>query len=241
MIRTINNRVYKGVTIGVVIRGTISKEDPGDPSKSIPDKIFRLRPGHGYKAGDENDHYQDQYPWFVNAGIYNTKSEPYRRQWIAAVHKWKYDLTDSEKEAYNRRASKGLRMSGYNLFMREAMKGLVEMYIDRGDPAAYDYVKTDLVLNGTWQDLDLSLLVPAGAKAILLCSHIEGNAVDWRINFRKKGNTNEINHCGMDTLRANVERHRTSIVACDANRVIQYNADNQAWTTLDLAIRGWWT
>lgn len=227
---TINNRTYDGIIIGREIRGSIADTT-----------IFRVRRGNGFYNALLGTRYQDQYGYFVPSSINNTTSEPYRRQWIAAVHKWKYDLTDSEKEAYNKRAHKGLRMSGYNLFMREAMKGLVQMFVDRGDPAAYDYAKTDLVLNGTWQDLDLSLLVPAGAKAILLCAHIEGNAVDWRIDFRKKGNTNEINHCGMDTLRANVERHRTSVVACDANRVIQYNADNQAWTTLNLAIRGWWT
>jgi len=114
------------------------------------------------------------------------------------------------------------------------------MYCDRGDPAAYDYAKEDLTLDGAWHDLDLSDIVSVCAKAVLLVGHVEGNAVDWTIVFRKKGNVNEVNHGGMETLRANVERCRMMIVACDTNRVIQYKADNQAWATLDLGVRGWW-
>lgn len=114
------------------------------------------------------------------------------------------------------------------------------MYYDRGDPAAYDYAKEDLQLDGAWHNLDLSDIVPVCVKAIFIIGHVEGNGIDWKIMFRKKGNVNEINHGGMETIRANVERHRSSIVACDTNRVIQYKADNQAWTTLNLGIRGWW-
>lgn len=229
-IGTINNRRYSGIDVGITIRGSIANS-----------RIFRVRRGNGFYGSTLGVLYQDQYAYFIPTSINNTTSEPYRRQWIAAVHKWKYDLTDSEKKAYNRRAHKGLRMSGYNLFMREAMKGLVQMFVDRGDPASYDYAKTDLQIDGAWHDLDLSLLVPAGAKAVLLIGHVEGNAIDWKINFRKKGNSNEINHGDMETIRANVTRHRSLIVAVDENRVIQYNADNEAWTTLSLAVRGWWT
>ena len=228
--KTIQNRIYSGIILGVAIRRSIAKT-----------RTFRVRRGNGYYNALLGVEYQDQYAYFVPGSINNAESEPYRRQWIAAVHKWKYDLTDSEKEAYNQRAIKGLRMSGYNLFMREAMKGLVQMYVDRGDPATYDYAKENLTINGTWQVLNLAALVPAGAKAVFIIGHLEGAGVDWKIAFRKKGNTNEVNHGGMETLRANVERHRSSVVAIDTDRVIQYKADNQAWVTLSLAIRGWWT
>jgi len=114
------------------------------------------------------------------------------------------------------------------------------MYVDRGDPAAYDYDKDDLTKDGAWHDLDLSHIVSVCTKAIFIIGHVEGNGADWTIMFRKKGNVNEVNHGGMETLRANVERHRSSIVACDTNRVIQYKVDDQAWTTLDLSVRGWW-
>jgi len=113
-------------------------------------------------------------------------------------------------------------------------------FIDRGDPAVYDYDKEDLTIDGTWQDLDLSGIVPLHAKAVFIIGHLQGNAIDWEIRFRKKGNVNEVVHGGMETIRAGVERHRSSIVALDNDRVIQYKVDNQAWTTLDLAVKGWW-
>lgn len=202
---------------------------------------FRLRPGNGYYESKVGEIYQDRYAYFVPPSINNPESEPYRRQWIAAVHKWRYDLTTEEKKEYDRRAMFVRHMSGYNLFMREAMKGLVEMFVDRGDPAVYDYDKDDLTKDGAWHDLNLSAIVPAGAKAVFIIGHVEGNGIDWTIMFRKKDNVNEINHGGMETIRANVERHRSSIVALNVNRVIQYKADNQAWATLNLAVRGWWT
>ncbi|GAH64940.1 unnamed protein product, partial [marine sediment metagenome] len=70
--------------------------------------------------------------------------------------------------------------------------------------------------------------------------HLQGNDIDWHIMFRKKGNVNEIIHGGMETIRANIERHRSSIVALDADRKIQYKVDDENWDTLDLAVKGWW-
>jgi len=110
--KTVQNRIYSGIILGVEIRRTIAK-----------DKIFRVRRGNGFYNSILGETYQDQYAYFVPSSINNVEGEPYRLKWAAAVHKWKYDLTDSEKEAYNQRATKGLRMSGYNLFMREEMIG----------------------------------------------------------------------------------------------------------------------
>lgn len=222
-------RQYKNVLVGAGIRGTIDN-----------DKTYRIRRGNGHYGAIDGEIYQDKYDYFVPGSINNVEGAPYRAQWIAAVLHWQQVLTADEKAAYQRRASHGLQMSGYNLFMREAMKGLIEMYVDRGDPAAYDKAKEDLTIDGAWHDWDLSSLVGLGAKAVFIVGHLEGAAVDWAIMFRKKGNTNEINHGGMETIRANIERHRSSIVALSAARVIQYKADNQAWTTLNLGIRGWW-
>jgi len=118
--------------------------------------------------------------------------------------------------------------------------GKAPVFVDRGDPADYDYAKEDLTIDGAWHDLDLSAIVPEKAKAVFIAGHLEGPAVDWAIKFRKNGNTNEIVHGGMETLRAGVERHRSSIIALDDNQVIEYNVDNQAWTTLDLVVKGWW-
>ena len=118
--------------------------------------------------------------------------------------------------------------------------GKAPVFVDRGDPAVYDYAKEDLTIDGAWHDMDLSAIVSEKAKAVFIIGHLQGNGVDWAIMFRKNGNVNEVVHGGMETLRANIERHRSSIVALDDNRIIEYKIDNQAWDTLDLAVKAWW-
>lgn len=118
--------------------------------------------------------------------------------------------------------------------------GKAPVFVDRGDPAAYDYAKEDLTIDGAWHDMDLSGIVSIHAKAVFIIGHLQGAGVDWEIRFRKKDNVNEIVHGGMETLRAGVERHRSSIVALDADQTIQYKADNENWTTLSLAVKAWW-
>ncbi len=118
--------------------------------------------------------------------------------------------------------------------------GRRDAFADRGDPAVYDFDKDDLTKDGTWHDMDLSGIVPEKATAVFIIGHLQGNAVDWKISFRKNGNVNEISHGGMETLRANVERHRSSIVALDDDRKIEYKVDDEAWDILNLAVKGWW-
>ena len=224
------NYTYAGIPLGFAVRKQIGKTS-----------IFRVRRGNGVYGSIEGENIQDKMAYFVPLSINNPEGEPMRAMLIAAVAHWQRALTKDQKTEYNKRASKGLHMSGYNLFMREALKGEVAMYVDRGDPAAVDYVKTDLVIDGTWQDLDLSAIVPAGAAAVLIHTLVEGNSATWEMEFREKGNTNEINHDCIESLRANVPRCRNVICQLDANRVLQYKADNQAWATLSLVVRGWWT
>lgn len=203
--------------------------------------IFRVRRGNGHAGAVAGVAYQDKYKYVVPSSINNPEGEPARANYRAAVDYWKNILTTDERSAYDKKASNIKGLSGYCLFIKEALKGEYHMYVDRGDPSSYDFVKTDFTKDGAWHDLDLSAIVPSTARAILLVGHVEGNAVDWTIKFRKNGQTNEINHGGMETLRANVERCRMIIVAIGSDQIIEYNADNQAWTTFDLAIRGWWT
>ena len=223
-------RSFANIPLGLQVRRQLGKQ-----------VIFRVRRGNGHAGAVAGVAYQDKYKYVVPGSINNVESKPYRTHFAAAVDYWKNILTTEEKQAYNIRASKGLRMAGYHLFMREAMNGGVQMFVNRGDPPVYDFAKEDLTLDGAWHDLDLSAIVPDVARAVFIVGHVEGNGIDWTIMFRKKGNTNEVNHGGMETIRANVERHRSSTVAIGPDQIIQYKADNQNWATLSLAVRAWWT
>ena len=216
--------------LGLAVRGSINNE-----------YTYRVRKGNGHFNSKANKVYQDKYIYFVPGSINNPASEPYRRQWIAAVAKWKYGLTTTQKEEYSKVANKGMHMSGFNLFMRQAMKGLIEMYIDRGDPAAFDFAAGNFTKDGTWRELDISAIIPVSAKAILLEFDIETVNREKHIRIRKYGNANVINHQDIETFNGGIHQSGSVIVAVDHNRIIEYNIDAATWTELDMVIRGWWT
>lgn len=225
-----DNIKYQGQVIGLRVRGTIGK-----------DKIYEVNAGNGYAGTVKGKHYQKKFDYVVPSSINNPQSEPYRTQLRAAVDKWKTGLTTAEKKEYNKRASKGLRMGGYHLFMREALTGRVNMYVDRGDPAAVDFAKADLTIDGSWNSLDLASIIPSMARAVLIETRVQSAAIGDKIQYRKINNANSKNTAAVYTLKANAENQLSSIIACDGNRSIEYNADNIVWSTLSLVIRGWWT
>lgn len=112
-------------------------------------------------------------------------------------------------------------------------------YVDRGDPAAYDWTKTDLITDGTWRDLDCSAIVPASAKAIHFLVFIYDDAANTLFQMREKGNQNVLNKDVLVVQVSNVSNGASFFVTCDQNRVVQYNASNQTWTTISILVRGW--
>lgn len=88
--------------------------------------IFRVR--RWYKKWDPGDRpiIQDQYPYFVPSSINNPEGAAARALFAQAVSNWQNDeiVPEALKIEYNKRAAKGMRMSGYNLYIREHMQGI---------------------------------------------------------------------------------------------------------------------
>ena len=103
-----NKRTYEGIPLGVRVRGQIGK-----------DIIFRVRRGNGHQGAKLGKVYQDRYDYFVPSSINNVESAAIRTLLATAVSNWQNVLTPEQKQVYNKRATKGLRMSGYNLYIRE--------------------------------------------------------------------------------------------------------------------------
>ncbi len=223
-------RSFANIPLGVRVRGQLAHQ-----------VIFRVRRGNGHAGAIDGVEYQDKYGYVVPGNINNAESTPYRTHWRASVDYWRNILTAEEKQAYNNKAIKGFRMSGYNLFMRAAMNGGISMYVDRGDPATLDFIVSDFTRDGTWRDLDLSAIIPQTARAILMEFDIETVNREKHIRIRKYGNTNAINHQDIETFNGGIHQSGSIIVAVDSNRIIEYNIDAATWTELDMTIRGWWT
>lgn len=113
-------------------------------------------------------------------------------------------------------------------------------YHDRGDPAAHDYTQATLTTDGSWNNLDLSGIVPAGAKTVLLRVILRDGAIGQSLAFRKNGNANTVNAAEVVNQVANINLDTDVMVSCDTDRVIEYNGSNVVWDVIRMTVRGWW-
>ena len=225
-----SKRSYAGIPLGITVRGQIAHE-----------YIFRVRRGNGVMGSVLGHRYQEKMVYYVNDSIRNVEAEPQRIMMRTAVDYWRNILTAEQKRVYDVRAYKHKGLTGYNLFTREALNGDFKMFVDRGDPAAVDFVYTDLTLDGAWNELDLSAIIPATARAVLIELDIESAHVDNNFVFRKDGSSNEINHTGAVTKSNNKDQHKTCIVATSNSRKVEYKGDVATWSVINICVRGWWT
>lgn len=113
-------------------------------------------------------------------------------------------------------------------------------FIDRGDPSAFDFVVGDLTTDGNWHDLDLSSIIPVGAQSALLRVSVTDDAANSSIAFRENGNSNVYNDAIVSTQVSGVQIYGEIIVSCDSDGVVEYNATNTTFTTINILVRGWW-
>ena len=116
-------------------------------------------------------------------------------------------------------------------------------YVDRGDPAAVDYVVGDLTTNdGAWHDLDLGAApanVPTGVKAVVLRVKLSDDAAGSLISFRKKGNSNDVATHVVRSQVIGVVTDGSHVVSCDSNQELQYLTTNTTFTIIDIVVTGW--
>lgn len=101
-------RSFANIPLGIRVRKQIGHQ-----------VIFRVRRGNGHAGAIAGVEYQDKYAYVVPSSINNIQSASIRTLLSTAVSNWQGVLTDEQKTAYNKRANKGLKMSGYNLYIKE--------------------------------------------------------------------------------------------------------------------------
>ncbi|MFA5763644.1 MAG: hypothetical protein WC915_02440 [archaeon] len=112
-------------------------------------------------------------------------------------------------------------------------------YVDRGDPSNWDFTTTDFIADSAWHDLDLSAIVPAGAKAVSIKLYVDKTVANRVVSLRKKGNTNTIAGITINTQSASFGIYGNGIVGCDSDQVVEYYAQSGAWPTFNLVVTGW--
>lgn len=134
----------------------------------------------------------------------------------------------------------GTDPAGTSATVKDRLDDLLPHFHDRGDATDWDFEVGDLNTNGAYHDLDLSGIVPAGAKAVALYVYIADDAVNSYLWFRKNGNANSYNRSLLRIQVANVYYDTNIVVACDTNRVIEYLAANVTWVAISILVIGWW-
>ncbi len=121
----------------------------------------------------------------------------------------------------------------------EGLGAPVHGYVDRGDPAAVDFDQDDLTLDGNWHDLDLSAIVPFGAKAVNLHMDVSDTHRGHGLELRKNGNVNEAVHLVCLAPINNSDSHCISVIACDRSRRLEYRVVTSADSAI-ITVNGWW-
>lgn len=123
-----------------------------------------------------------------------------------------------------------------------ASGGSGQTYVDRGDPSSFDFTVSSLTTDNTWNDLDLSSIVAAdGASNLVhLLVAVQDGSTNVGIQFRENGNSNGLNVsiCWINT--SGQDHYFDVLVLMDASRIIEYKASNTTFTTINIAVRGWW-
>ena len=117
--------------------------------------------------------------------------------------------------------------------------GIPPVYIDRGDPAADDFVKADFIADGNWYEEDLSAIVPEGAKAVVLRVDLRSDAVGKWIQMRKPGNVNTKNVSMARTQIANLYITNDMICSISEDRKIEWRIQAALWINVEIVVKGW--
>lgn len=121
-------------------------------------------------------------------------------------------------------------------------EGRQKHYHDRGDPSSLDFDTElgDLTLDGTWNDLDLSSIVPNGAQQVDLGVEVRHDVAGDQLLFRKNGNSYIYNkqRCTTGGYGNTTWQGFQVQVGCDSNQIIEYSIPS-AVERVTITVKGW--
>lgn len=113
-----------------------------------------------------------------------------------------------------------------------------DKYQSRGDNNTDDWTDSDLTLDGTWNDLDMSSKIPVGTKLVHIT--IEGTSeipMNY-IYFRKKGYSATHNSTAFQTVVGAMPHVNNIWIEVDKDGICQYLASESDWTSIKLSVCG---
>lgn len=113
-------------------------------------------------------------------------------------------------------------------------------FFNRGDPVDADFTQVDLDVAGTWTEIDLSGIIPAGTAAVLLSVVVEDEDFQYHLRLRPTGDTNEKNISDLLTMGNTVTFWRDRIVPTNGLQSIEYHQTPDVIAFIELTVKGWW-
>jgi len=117
---------------------------------------------------------------------------------------------------------------------------LTESFIDRGDPRFADWGEGDFTHDNAWHDLDLSGIVPVGAKCVLIRVWASSFWITSYFDLRMKGNSWNQNSSVAQMQVSGQTYCKDMTCALNGQQVIQYRSNSPGWNFLNTTVRGWW-
>lgn len=113
-------------------------------------------------------------------------------------------------------------------------------YVERRT-AAWDKTLVDFTIDGTWKvnGLDLSGIVPVGAKAVILKLNLLDDAATTNFVIRTSA-VAAVNSLTLTMQVANIGMDVTAILPIDADRLFDYVGTNVVFTGINLVVVGWY-
>jgi hypothetical protein len=113
-------------------------------------------------------------------------------------------------------------------------------YVNRGSTNNYDFLKTDLTIDGLEHTIDMSGLIPAGAKAVQLAVVYDNNTVGQYFSLQTATGILEKNKIFFPVHVASQAHWLEDLLALPTDRILYYYASNAGtWGSLSIVIRGW--
>lgn len=113
-------------------------------------------------------------------------------------------------------------------------------FVDRGDPAVYDFVVGDFIKDDDWHVLDLSGIIPANVKGVALSVVLVNADAEKHFKVRTHGNANAINVGNMNTSVGLVATSGDLEVAPNEDGKIDYWITSVNWIVIRLTVKNWW-
>lgn len=120
------------------------------------------------------------------------------------------------------------------------IKSTGQLFMKKPDQQSYDFTLSDFTIDDNYHDLDLSTLIPAGAKVVLLWGAYKTNTADSEARLAQYGHTGLY----LKTLRhqhvVNVGQDIDCLMPVDSNRKIQYAfASGPTYVYINLQVVAW--